>query len=192
VLGNFSIRDKLERRSLAKFGQTCTNLGSTGQCPVPRLAEPVNRPLSGIRWGAAAIIHQTVRCAPDCPMCQPRAWPTASHAIIDYHVCRANGHYVASDCLVRHRTVQCIMEPMAVSDQLCKERKEIAHCSLSGVHWTVSCAIDRRHPGPSKWRTNISLGPWGYKRPPRRMEQLPNHSLNILQHRDPATTLLLF
>ena len=29
----------------------------------------VKRPLSGIRRRRSAIIHRTVRCAPDCPVC---------------------------------------------------------------------------------------------------------------------------
>jgi hypothetical protein len=63
VLRNFLSRDKLEQRSLAKFGQTCTILGCTRQCSLPRLNKPVNIPFSGIHRGATAIIHRTVRCA---------------------------------------------------------------------------------------------------------------------------------
>jgi hypothetical protein len=35
--------------------------------PGPRAT---NQPLSGIQWARSAIIHRTIRCAPDCPVSQ--------------------------------------------------------------------------------------------------------------------------
>jgi hypothetical protein len=134
----------LEQRSLAKFGQTCTNLGCTRQCPVPRLAKPVNRSLSGIHGGATAIIHQAIQCAPDCPVCEPRSWPMVGRVISSCYVRRANGHQVAPDCPVRHRTVQYAMGLMARNGWLRQRRKEITHCSLSGVHQTIRCAHEQK------------------------------------------------
>jgi hypothetical protein len=45
---------------------------STGQCPVPRLAQRRTRRSREFTEGTAAIIHQTVWCAPDCPVSQRR------------------------------------------------------------------------------------------------------------------------
>jgi hypothetical protein len=64
---------------------------------------------------------------------------------------------------------------------------------------TVQCSVctrqsyapvNRRQLVPSKWRSNDSLVPWGYKRTPRRMELLHRYTLSILQLWDSATTLL--
>jgi hypothetical protein len=54
--------------------------------------------LSGFYWVATAIIHQTVQCAPDCPVRQPYVWPTVGRSIRAGHVSPTNGHHVASDC----------------------------------------------------------------------------------------------
>jgi hypothetical protein len=44
------------------------------------------RPLSGICRRRTAIIHRTVRCAPDCPVSQRSAGPTVGRAICARHV----------------------------------------------------------------------------------------------------------
>jgi hypothetical protein len=74
----------------------------SNKCSMTRLAHPVNRPLSRKCEGVAAKIHRTVRCAPECPVCQPRTWPTVGCAISGRHVCPTNSQQVASDCLVCH------------------------------------------------------------------------------------------
>jgi hypothetical protein len=43
----------------------CAAKWRTGQCSVHLAYDQVNRPLSGFFWGRSAIIHRTVRCAPD-------------------------------------------------------------------------------------------------------------------------------
>jgi hypothetical protein len=106
-----------------KYGanQTCTSLRCTGQCPVPSLARPTNRQLSRKTQRSAAIIHQTVRCAPDC-LVSPR--PTVDFTTASQWLnatATANGQKVRNgqrnsttssrtrlsgmppDCPVRHR-----------------------------------------------------------------------------------------
>jgi hypothetical protein len=137
VLGNFSNREKFKWRSLAKASQTCTSLRCTG--------------LSGEQAGTpgehASLGKMLGRCgynSLDCPVCQLRAWPTAGHAISERHVCPANGHQVALDCPVRHRTVRCAMGPEVGNGLLHQTRKGITHCSLPGVHRTVRCALGQK------------------------------------------------
>jgi hypothetical protein len=50
-----------------------------------RLAR-ANWPLSRIHRRRTAIIHRTVRCAPDCPISQRSAGPTVGRAICAGHV----------------------------------------------------------------------------------------------------------
>jgi hypothetical protein len=40
-------------------------LWRTGQCTVHQAHDQANRPLSGFFWARSAIIHWTIRCAPD-------------------------------------------------------------------------------------------------------------------------------
>ena len=70
------------------------------QCSVPRLARSTNSLLSGKVGDAVAKIHRTVRCAPDCPMSQPRPrqWSAAQSA----------GDAWPKTTVTRpHRTVRC-------------------------------------------------------------------------------------
>jgi hypothetical protein len=121
---------------LAKFGQTCTNLGCT------RLSS-VHRTVSGAQAGQAgelAALGNSPRRrdynSSGCLMCiglsgVPAArWPMVGRAISAGHVSRANDHQGTLDCPVCHRIVQCAMGPTV---GLTKEGKK---CTL----FTVRCA----------------------------------------------------
>jgi hypothetical protein len=97
-----------------------------------RMAHPVNRSLSGKQKGVEAIIHRTVRCSLDYPVCQSRAWPKVDRAISRRHVCPTNDHQVVLDYPVRHRIIWCVMGLEAGNSRLCQTRNGIAHCSLYG------------------------------------------------------------
>jgi hypothetical protein len=160
VLGNFSSQDKLEWRSLAKFDQTCTRLGCTGQCPVPRLAKPVNRLLSGIRRGVAAIIHRTVRCA--------------SRMLGQHSTARSTAATSTEPIVARsHRTIRCAIGLSSVpwGQRLAmvgfaKEGKKSCNVHCPVCTGQSDAPARRRQLGNSKPRRNDSLGPWGYKRTP--------------------------
>jgi hypothetical protein len=64
-----------------------------------RLAR-ANWPLSGIHRRRTAIIHRTVRCAPDSPVSQRSAGPTVGRAI-------CTGHVAEPTARRGHRTVRC-------------------------------------------------------------------------------------
>jgi hypothetical protein len=102
----------------------------TEQCPVPRLAWRQTRRPREKAEGASAIIHQTIRCAPDCPMSQRRPWPTVGSAINGRHVARANSHLVASDCTVCIGQCSVRQEDRGHNDRLRQKRKEIGHRSV--------------------------------------------------------------
>jgi hypothetical protein len=78
-------------------------------------------PLSGIRRRRTAIIHRTVRCAPDCPVSQRSAEPTVGRAIRARHVAEptvGRGHRTvrcAPDCPVRLMTEGKICLPSLLS-----------------------------------------------------------------------------
>jgi hypothetical protein len=180
VLGNSPSRDKLEWKGLAKLRQTCTSLGST-DCPVPRLASEVNWPLSGKRARHAGYN------SPHCPMCTGLSGEPGGKRLSPAPTISVQS--TSATCArptvnKPHQIVRCAMGPTAGNGWLRQERKGIAHYSLSGA------PTDKMQPRHSKWRSNDFFGPWGYKRTPRRMEQLLKHTLSILQLWDSATTLL--
>jgi hypothetical protein len=67
-----------------------------------RCARPVRAkwPLSGIYRRRTAIIHRTVRCAPDCPVSQRSVGPTVGRSI-------CAGHVAEPTARRGHRTVRC-------------------------------------------------------------------------------------
>jgi hypothetical protein len=79
----------------------CTGL-SGGALDSVRCARPAraNWPLSGNRRRRTAIIHRTVRCAPDCPVSQRSAGPTVGRAI-------CAGHVAEPTARRGHQTVRC-------------------------------------------------------------------------------------
>ena len=116
----------------AQSGSTGLSGGAPDSVRCARLAR-ANWPLSGIHRRRTAIIHRTVRCAPDCPVSQQSAGPTVGRAI-------CAGHVAGPTVGRGHRTVRC-----ANGSQICNGRprhfrKEIGHRTVSGVHQTVRCA----------------------------------------------------
>jgi hypothetical protein len=93
--------------------------------------------LSGIHRRRTAIIHRTVRCAPDGPVSQRSAGPTVGRAICAGHVAKPTARR-------RHRTVRCAPDmsgaPQPANGQLRHLWKGIGHQTVSGVHRTVRCA----------------------------------------------------
>jgi hypothetical protein len=95
--------------------------------------------LSGIHRRHMAIIHQTVRCAPDCPVSQRSAGPT-----IDRAICA--GHVAEPTARRGHRTVRCAPDSVR-----CPVHQRLSGCQrstalfmernrapdMSGVHRTV-------------------------------------------------------
>jgi hypothetical protein len=89
-------------------------------------------PLSGIYRRRTAIIHWTVRCAPDCPVSQRSVGPTVGRGICARHVA---GPTVGRG----HRTIRCANGSLICNGRSRHFRKEIGHRTVSGVHRTVRC-----------------------------------------------------
>jgi hypothetical protein len=123
-------------------------------------------PLSGIYRRRMAIIHRTVRCAPDCPVSQRSAGPTVGCGICARHV--------AGPTVERgHRTVRSAPD---MSGAPTAPRSATVGCAISGrKSGTGQCPVctglsgapdDRRQDWPSRFALNGSLLPWDYKRDP--------------------------
>jgi hypothetical protein len=154
---------------MALFSQSLLSLGAP-DCPVvhrtvsggapdsvrcARLAR-ANWPLSGIHRRCTAIIHQTVRCAPDCPVSQRSAGPTVGRTI-------CAGHVAEPTARRGHRAVRCAPDmsgaPMA-------PKSAMVVCAILGrKSGTGQCPVctglsdapcDRRQELPSQIALNGS------------------------------------
>jgi hypothetical protein len=84
---------------LARAAKTLLSLGAPDSVRCARMAR-AKWPLSGIHRRRTAIIHWTVRCAPDCPVSQRSAGPTVGRAIYAGPVAEPTARR-------GHRTVRC-------------------------------------------------------------------------------------
>ncbi len=98
-----------------------------------------NQPLSGFSPATSAIIHRTVRCAPDCPVSQRSARTNGRPRDQRRTRGRANGRKGAPDCPVCTGHVRCANGSRICNGRLRHLRKGIGHRTVSGVHRTVRC-----------------------------------------------------
>jgi hypothetical protein len=147
--------------SLAKTTLAC----GAPDCPVAHLtvsgAHPAtNSSLSGKSEGTAAIIHRTVRCAPDCPMSQTA--PAANGHLRDQRVTRgrANDRMVTPDCPMCTRQCPVRQRDQRPNGRLRQKRKEIMHrTGTVDVGWCTGLSgapLDRRSEFSSNWISNGS------------------------------------
>jgi hypothetical protein len=128
----------------------------------------VKRPLSGIRRRRTAIIHRTVRCAPDCPVSQRSAEPTVDRGICARHVARPT---VGRG----HQTVRCAPDVSGAPDL---QRSAAPFKERNRAPDSVRCAPDCPvHPtteGKDGLPDLLSTAPsclGAIKGTPRRMEE---------------------
>jgi hypothetical protein len=129
--------------------------GSPDSVRCARLAQ-AKWPLSGIHRRRTAIIHRTVRCAPDCPVIQRSAGPTVGCAICAGHVAEPTARW-------RHRTVRCAPD---MSGAPTAPRLPMVGFVIEGKKsGTGQCPVctglsgappDRKKVLPSKWDSNGS------------------------------------
>jgi hypothetical protein len=98
--------------------------------------------LSGIHRRRTAIIHRTVRCAPDCPVSQRSAGPTVGRAI-------CAGHVAEPTARRGHRTVRCAPDMSGAPTAL---RLPTVDCVIYGRKSGTGLSgapVDRRQDQPS-------------------------------------------
>jgi hypothetical protein len=119
----------------ARSGCTRLSGGALDSVRCTRLAL-ANSLLSGFHRRRTAIIHRTVRCAPDCPVSQRSAGPTVGCAICARHV--------AEPTVGRgHRTVRCAPDSVRCANGRQRHRRKEIRTGLSGAPG------DRRQELPS-------------------------------------------
>jgi hypothetical protein len=124
---------------------------------------PVKVLLSGIDGGVWIKITGLSGGAPDCPASQRSLAPTVGRAIFARCVDCSNGQLV-------HRTVRCANQPRGATIGYAKfGRRSRTGQSTGPVRWRTGLSdapFDRRQGWPSKFASNGSQLPWGYKRDP--------------------------
>jgi hypothetical protein len=153
---------------MALFCQSQLGLGAP-DCPV------VHRTVSGVPgWllrthcsrefnrRRTAIIHRTVRCAPDCPVSQRSAGPTVGYAICARHVAEptvGRGHQTvrcALDCPVSQRsagpTVGCAICARHVAEPTVGRGHQTVRCANGSQASTVGFATERKKSAPDSVR----------------------------------------
>jgi hypothetical protein len=134
------------------------------------------KPLSGICRQRTAIIHRTVRRAPDCPVNQRPAEPTVGRAICAGHVVWPTVGRVHRTCPVRQ-----ICHGRQRSTGLFKERNR----APDSVRCAPDCPVRPTTEGKDGLPDLFSTAPrclGAIKGPPRRMEEDTKHSLSTLDH----------
>jgi hypothetical protein len=148
----------------AQSGSTGLSGGASDSVRCARLAL-ANLLLSGFHRRRTAIIHRTVRCAPNCPVSQRSAGPTVGCAICARHV--------AEPTVGRgHRTVQCAPDSVrcangskSANGRLRQIRKEIR---------TGQCPVRQATKGKNCLPGLLSTAPsclGAIKGTPRRMKE---------------------
>jgi hypothetical protein len=138
----------LEQPRLSSVWSTGLSGGAPDSVRCARLAR-AKWPLSGIHRRRTAIIHQTVRCAPDCPVSQRSVGPTVDRAICEGHVAEPTARR-------GHQTVRCASD---MSGALTAPRLPTVDCAIfgkkSGTGQRPVCTrlsgapVDRRQDQPS-------------------------------------------
>jgi hypothetical protein len=138
--------------------------------------------LSGIHQRRTAIIHQTVRCAPDCPVSQRSAGPTVGHAI-------CAGHVAEPTARRRHRTVRCAPDmsgaPMALWLSTVNCASYGKKSGTGHVRCAPDCPVRQSIEGKISLPRLHSTAPsclGAIKGTPRRMEEHTKHTYNIPKH----------
>jgi hypothetical protein len=150
-----------------------------------------NSSLSGIYRRRMAIIHRTVRCAPDCPVSQRSAGPTAGRAICAGHVAEPTARRgiglsgVHRTCPVRQRLSGCQRSTVPFME---------GNRAPDSVRCAPDCPMRQSTEGKISLPRLLSTAPsclGDIKGTPRRMEENTKNSYNIPKHQDIDSTPLI-
>jgi hypothetical protein len=148
-------QEKNNWKCLGSSSQDSAQSGSTGlsggapdsvRCARPARA---NWLLSGIHRRRTAIIHRTVRCAPDCPVSQRSAGPTVGCAIRARHVAKPTVGRGYRTVRCAPDSVRCANGSQAANGRLRHLRKEICTGQCPVCTGLSGAPGDRRQDLPS-------------------------------------------
>jgi hypothetical protein len=170
-------------QDFAESRSTGLSSGAPDSVQCARLAR-AKWPLSGIHRRRTAIIHRTVRCAPDCLVSQRSAGPTVGRAICAGHVAEPTARRgtglsgVHRTCPVRQRLSGCQRSTAPFME---------GNRALDSVRCAPDCPVRQSTEGKISLPRMLSTAPsclGAIKGAPRRMEEHTKHSYNIPKHQD--------
>jgi hypothetical protein len=174
-------RDCLVSANPALSGCTGLSGGALDSVRCAKLAQ-TNLALSGINLRRTAIIHRTVRCAPDCPVSQRSAGPTVGCAICARHVAEptvGRGHRTVRSA---PDSVRCANGSQAPTVDYAIEGNKSAPDS---VQCAPDCLVRQAKEGKICLPGMLSTAPSclrAIKGTPRRIEEHTKHPLSIPKH----------
>jgi hypothetical protein len=181
------IEDGFVQQKSAQSGCTGLSGGAPDSVRCARLTQ-ANLLLSGNHRRRTAIIHRTVRCAPNCPVSQRPAGPTVGRVICARRVAEPTARR-------GHRTVRCAPDSVRCANGskaptvgFAKEGKKSAPDSVR------CCPVRQATEGKNCLPGMLSMAPsclGAIKGTPRRMEEDTKHSLSIPKHQDFDSTHLI-
>jgi hypothetical protein len=179
---------------LAWYSQSPARLGAPDSVRCPRPASDEQATLEKNRR-RTAIIHRTVRWCTGLSGEPTAVGATVGRAIRRRRVARTNGRQGAPDCPVCNRQCPLCQLPRIYNGHLCQNRQEIrTGPSTVTVRWRTGlsggasdCPV--RHPTEGKdglpcWPPTAPSCLGAIKGTPRRMEESPKLTRNILRLQD--------
>src|SRR5690242_9956567 len=168
----------LEQPKYAQSRSTGLSGGAPDSVRCARLAQ-AKWSLSGIHRRRTAIIHRTVRCAPDCPVSQRSAARSARDTWPSQQLEGGTGlSGVHRTCPVRQR-----LPNLQRSASPFKER----NLAPDSIRCAPDCPVRQTTEGKNCLPRLLSTAPrclGAIKGTPRRMEDNTKHSYNIPKHQD--------
>ena len=136
----------------------------------PRKHGLQNSPASGSRGSRSAKIHRTVRCAPDCPVCQRSNVSLRRQRLPAEHLMRAQRAQKSESPMPVHRTSNstcpvCTGHPGGPTSQKLQRSESNGSDDVAGAPDCPVCTGLSGAPSSRRLQPTVKFGGWGYKYP---------------------------
>jgi hypothetical protein len=148
----------------------------------PRKRGLRNSPASGSRSSRSAKIHRTVRCAPDCPVCQRSNGSFRRQRLPAAHLMRALRAQSSGVPIPAHRTMNsccpvCTGHPGGPTSQKLQRSESNGSDDVAGAPDCPVCTGLSGAPSNRDIQPTVTFGGWGYKYP----NHPTIHSIQVFQ-----------
>ena len=125
---------------------------------------------SGFLGSRRAIIHRTVRCAPDCPVCQRSNGSMRRQRLSAAHLMRPLRAQKSGAPILAHRTANstcpvCTGHPGGPTRQKLQRSESNGSDDVAGAPDCPVCTGLSGAPSSRRLQPTVKFGGWGYKYP---------------------------
>ena len=129
-----------------------------------------NSAASGFHEGCSAKIHRTVRCTPDCPVCQRSNGSLRRQRLPALHLRRAQRAQTSGLPIPVHRTSNsacpvCTGHPGGPTSQKLQRSESNGSDDVAGAPDCPVCTGLSGAPSSRRLQPTVKFGGWGYKYP---------------------------